>query len=117
VDLEADSAAPQRSASLEIFTPRERAEAENLDDAALRSVFLIAWTRKEACLKAIGSGFTTEPREIDVGLTAAPRAVRLAPSRTIPVSVEAPPVHVITLPPHDVRRRLPAGGQGSRTSP
>ena len=31
-------------------------------------VFLRAWTRKEACLKAVGTGLRIEPRSLEVGL-------------------------------------------------
>jgi 4'-phosphopantetheinyl transferase len=39
--------------------------------------FLVLWTRKEACLKAIGSGFAVEPQRFEAGLAPLPRDVVL----------------------------------------
>lgn len=39
--------------------------------------FLRGWTRKEACLKAIGSGLSIAPGIFTAGLDAAPRSVRI----------------------------------------
>jgi 4'-phosphopantetheinyl transferase len=39
------------------------------DDRAARLAFTAGWTRKEACLKAVGCGFSLDPRQVEVGLT------------------------------------------------
>ncbi len=46
------------------------------DHAALRA-FLSGWTRKEACLKACGSGLSIAPRSFDAGLAPGPTRVRV----------------------------------------
>ena len=54
------------------------AECAQLDDAGpgLRDLaFLRCWTRKEAVLKAIGSGFSIAPETFEAGADAAPRVV------------------------------------------
>lgn len=42
------------------------------------SAFLQCWTRKEACLKALGSGLTIEPGTFDAGIETALREVSIA---------------------------------------
>ncbi|MDH5539182.1 MAG: 4'-phosphopantetheinyl transferase superfamily protein [Rhizobacter sp.] len=39
--------------------------------------FLLGWTRKEACLKAVGSGLSIAPHTFTAGLTVAPCSVRI----------------------------------------
>lgn len=46
--------------------------------AARSLAFLTCWTRKEACLKTVGSGLHTDPRTIEVGVDPDRQAVRLA---------------------------------------
>jgi 4'-phosphopantetheinyl transferase len=56
------------------------AEADTLaacDESARVAAFLRVWTRKEACLKAIGAGLELEPHDFTTGLEAAERAVQL----------------------------------------
>ena len=51
-----------------VFTDAERAALRAVaeqSDAARDAFFLRHWTRKEALLKAFGSGFTRSPRELD----------------------------------------------------
>lgn len=52
-----------------VFTPGERAALQLAagDEAAMRAVFLDCWTRKEALLKAIGTGFAGGAQAFHVG--------------------------------------------------
>lgn len=59
VDLEVDHAIDDLwGVARAQFTPAEVAELQALPASEVQRHFLIAWTRKEACLKAIGSGFS-----------------------------------------------------------
>jgi 4'-phosphopantetheinyl transferase len=57
------------------FSAAECAElaATKTDDQSL--AFLLGWTRKEACLKAIGSGLSIAPNIFTAGLSMEPRSV------------------------------------------
>jgi 4'-phosphopantetheinyl transferase len=58
------------------------------EDRAL--AFLLGWTRKEACLKAIGSGLSIAPNIFTAGLTMGPRSVDIAtPEGTATVWVQS----------------------------
>lgn len=70
VDLEmADRAVDAARLAARVFTPGERAALQFAGDdtAAARSVFLDCWTRKEALLKAIGTGFAGGAKSFHVG--------------------------------------------------
>jgi 4'-phosphopantetheinyl transferase len=57
------------------FTPAEQAEFQRTPPARRSLAFLLGWTRKEACLKAIGCGLHVEPSTVDAGLAAGSRRV------------------------------------------
>lgn len=78
VDLEqlrplADSAELARAH----FTSEEQAEWQACAKAQRELVFLLGWTRKEACLKAAGTGLAVAPSSFECGLGAQSRRVRL----------------------------------------
>ena len=83
-----------------VFAPAEAAEVRALPEAERASRLLEIWTLKEACLKAIGTGFAA----------VSPHAVRfsLAPDRTVSGSVDADLGRACALW-HFVSRRLPTG--------
>ena len=56
-----------------LFAPRERAAVAALSPAAERRAFFSCWVRKEACLKAIGTGLALPPERLEVGVTALAR--------------------------------------------
>lgn len=56
----------------EVLHPDEVALWERLPPAARAPALFTAWTRKEACLKALGTGLRTPPEEVHVGLAASP---------------------------------------------
>ena len=50
------------------FSASEFGEFLTLASSARDLAFLRVWTRKEACLKAVGTGLSIEPASLDVGL-------------------------------------------------
>jgi 4'-phosphopantetheinyl transferase len=77
VDIEIGTPAGGRAGMLELLAPGERAAAAVLGDGDLADAFRVAWTRKEACLKAIGSGFVVRPQLIEAGIGMAANAVQI----------------------------------------
>jgi 4'-phosphopantetheinyl transferase len=60
------------------FTDPEQAElAACSPDTVVRS-FLQGWTRKEACLKAVGTGLTVEATAVDTGLSPLEKIISIA---------------------------------------
>ncbi|WP_198087103.1 4'-phosphopantetheinyl transferase superfamily protein [Variovorax sp. E3] len=59
------------------FTPRENEALARLPARERDHAFLTCWTRKEACLKAIGVGLLVPPRSFEVGLEPDCRSVEL----------------------------------------
>ena len=78
------------------FTADEQVElAQSADDTARSWLFLQGWTRKEACLKAIGSGLSVAPHTFHAGLAAQDREVLLAlPGTAQPARVQ---LHTVAL--------------------
>ena len=57
------------------FSASENAELAALPSGDQSLAFLLGWTRKEACLKAIGSGLSIAPNIFTAGLGMGPRSV------------------------------------------
>jgi 4'-phosphopantetheinyl transferase len=58
------------------FTPSEQQEyACQRTDSARHTAFFTGWTRKEACLKALGTGLSLEAQAVDAGLAPGHRSV------------------------------------------
>ncbi|RQH04127.1 4'-phosphopantetheinyl transferase family protein [Paraburkholderia dinghuensis] len=53
----------------EIFSAREHAQFTALPDAEQQAVFFETWVRKEACLKALGTGFILPPTHFGFDLS------------------------------------------------
>ena len=61
------------------YTPNERAACESAVDVHARDrAFLRVWTRKEACLKAVGLGLRLAPSSFEAGPQGARHVARLA---------------------------------------
>ncbi|RIX84816.1 4'-phosphopantetheinyl transferase family protein [Acidovorax cavernicola] len=59
------------------FTPREQEALAALPAHERDPAFLTCWTRKEACLKAIGVGLLVSPQSFEVGLAPERRRVEV----------------------------------------
>ena len=74
------------------FTPTEHQEVLKATAAQRDLVFLRGWTRKEACLKAIGSGLSIAPDCFEAGTDVQPRKVLLpTPEGVVSLHVESLP--------------------------
>lgn len=62
----------------EHFTRREQEALAALPSHERDQAFLTCWTRKEACLKAIGVGLLLSPQSFEVGVTPDCRSVELS---------------------------------------
>lgn len=66
VDVEIDRAMDDIDAMAQAhFTAAERDALKHAAREAQASAFLRTWTRKEACLKAIGTGLSVDPRQLE----------------------------------------------------
>jgi 4'-phosphopantetheinyl transferase len=52
----------------QIMSPAEWQSFQSIQSDSAQAVFFGLWTRKEALLKAIGTGLLTDPRDLDLGL-------------------------------------------------
>lgn len=81
VDIEMRAAAPNAARlAARVFSTAENSQLEAaaaVGETARDTAFLRGWTRKEAVLKAVGSGFTLAASTLEVGTDPAPRAVQL----------------------------------------
>jgi 4'-phosphopantetheinyl transferase len=78
VDIEV----PRDMSDLESLAQRNFSAAEfeamlAVDPARRLQAFLRCWTRKEACLKAVGSGLSIEPGVFEAGIEASPRSTTI----------------------------------------
>jgi 4'-phosphopantetheinyl transferase len=51
-----------------IFSAREQRQFDGLDPTLRHEAFFAAWTRKEAVIKALGTGLSTEPARVEVSI-------------------------------------------------
>ena len=65
------------------LAPRERFHFDATPLAERELAFLRAWTRKEACLKALGTGLQVEPASFDAGIDTGERPVRIDTSEGV----------------------------------
>jgi 4'-phosphopantetheinyl transferase len=78
VDIEEISERPgMRALAASVMSPEEQAALRDIPDETLAVPFLTCWTRKEACLKAVGVGLSLEPRSVTVGIRAVRSRIRL----------------------------------------
>lgn len=73
VDVECRRPLPDVDALAASLLSADEARAwRRLGKDARAEAFLVAWTRKEAAAKALGTGLAIEPRQIEAGLSAGP---------------------------------------------
>ncbi len=72
------------------FSREECAELEATDGASRDLAFFTAWTRKEACLKAVGSGLSIAPNTFTAGLQHGARRAAIHTARgSVDVTVQS----------------------------
>lgn len=59
----------EESMPLQVFSAREREQFDALPAAERQAVFFETWARKEACLKALGTGFILPPEHFEFDLS------------------------------------------------
>ena len=91
VDVERLRPVPDRfDLAASLFTPAEQAELKALPPPRRDQAFLRGWTRKEACLKAIGTGLVLEARQVEAGLAPLERRLTIeAPHGRFEVEVHS----------------------------
>jgi 4'-phosphopantetheinyl transferase len=75
-----------RSLAASVFSAVELEAFDALADDALSVPFFTCWTRKEAYLKAIGTGLMSEPRTVTVGLQPLRQCLKLTDGQSIDVA-------------------------------
>ena len=79
VDIEVLKPVPDAAAlARRHFTAAEQAELARLAGDERRRAFLVCWTRKEACLKALGVGLSAAPASFEVGCSPDARPIGFA---------------------------------------
>lgn len=93
VDIERLRAMPDRdSMAAMCFTPVERGQMNTAPAASRDTAFLRCWTRKEACLKAIGTGLSVPPDRFEAGADGGERELTIpTPGAVARVVVESLP--------------------------
>lgn len=91
VDIEmVDDVTDPAALAGQVCSASEQAQLARVASIDRATAFATCWTRKEASLKAVGVGLSVDPATIDVGLSRAPRYVRVAaPTGEVCVRVES----------------------------
>lgn len=86
IGVDIESVAPLRDLlelAATVFSPAECRELTDVCADRLPAAFLTGWTRKEACLKAVGDGLLRDPQSIETGIAAHKRCVPVSTVRGI----------------------------------
>ena len=110
VDVERVRLVPDRfDLAASLFTPAEQAELKAVPPPRRDQAFLRGWTRKEACLKAIGTGLVLDARQVEAGLAPLVRRLTIeAPHGRVEVEVHSLELNDALVAA--VARVLPAAG-------
>lgn len=77
------------------FSPAEIAAWTALPSSQQDRAFLACWTRKEACLKALGMGLSVATNDFEVGVGASPRHLALRSNQeSVEMTVAGVDVHI-----------------------
>jgi 4'-phosphopantetheinyl transferase len=89
VGVDVETGPPSDPAALAqiVLSAQERRAFEELPEALQPAAFLRCWTRKEALLKAAGTGFLSDPRQLTVGWEAGPGDHVAMPDSTVRFAV------------------------------
>ncbi|MDD4888079.1 MAG: 4'-phosphopantetheinyl transferase superfamily protein [Thiomonas sp.] len=91
VDIEAiRPGLPDATLAAGVLTAAELAELERLPAGQRTPVFFACWTRKEACMKALGLGLALEPKRLHVGMATQRQQVHHQPGKT---QLDLAPLH------------------------
>lgn len=82
---------PDPALAQAVLTAAELHAWQRLPAARRAAAFFACWTRKEACLKALGLGFALDPRQVHVGIAAQRQQLRCAP---FAAGIDLVPLHV-----------------------
>jgi 4'-phosphopantetheinyl transferase len=94
IGIDVEEMAPRkglRELARTVFDADEMRWLDRLDDAAFARGFHALWTRKEACLKALGVGLVLDPKQLHVG-AASTAALVTMPNARAAVRVQNIPV-------------------------
>ena len=95
-------------------------DLHEVSDSELAVPFLTCWTRKEACLKALGVGLTVEPKAVHVGIRPLRSQARIPEVGACEsVEVASPPSRTSTVSRHSrslADTRVPGCSSGSRSA-
>ena len=92
VDVEAVRAdLPGADLAAAVLDARELEQLAEWPGGAQAGPFVTCWTRKEACLKALGLGLNLEPRTLHAGLEPNPMRMRVGPRELELVSLSVRP--------------------------
>ena len=79
VDIERETGRPDIDGLAGVaLTDAEREALEGMGAAQREQAFLVAWTRKEACLKALGCGMRIDPVRLQAGVSPATTTLAVA---------------------------------------
>jgi len=99
VDIEAIDPIPEAAElAARNFTAAEQQQWAHTHAPQRLKTFLQGWTRKEACLKALGSGLSIEPHVFEAGLEETPRITHIdGPAGRCPMTVWSIPLDIPAL--------------------
>ncbi|MDM0017771.1 4'-phosphopantetheinyl transferase family protein [Variovorax saccharolyticus] len=114
IDIELPRAIPDlRALAATCFTPNEVCALDALPSGRRERAFFNGWTRKEACVKALGLGLSADLQRLEVGLDEVDRSVSYAGAdgcehtlRVLSVPLAGGAIGALAIQTSCVRRRV-----------